>query len=282
VNESFAGRGRSGFTFGRLSSWTALVLALASTASPAAEAAGPSQPPPDPRVCGDGVVMQAVAALGYKGDADFWKGGPTACRLRPEDPSEAIVALTYTPGDEKTGFATTPEDDPGYDLDVVVVRTGDGSLVARSPRAHVESDAVRFEGIAIDTANYTLAPGLRAFGLRVEHAAHCYHCNYGTVELALYVQRGERLDRVLDTTVHETRGEWGDCDNPPSETIRTIKVLRAASHGLADLAFTTTTAVQPDDDAPAACKAGSPPTVEHAAVHFDGKAYKVPPAIDAR
>jgi hypothetical protein len=247
-----------------------------------------SEPPPDPYSCGDGkaTVMQAVHALGYKGDADFWWGEKTACRIRPDHPDEAIVALTYTHGDQLTGVATSPADDPGFDLDVVVIRTDDGSLVARNKGGgHIDSDAVRFEGFGIDTANYLLAPGQRAFGVHVGHSSQCYHCIFGQSELTLYLQHGNRLDAILDTVVDDTRGDpdSSDCTDLPTRTTRTIKVAPGASHGLADLLLTTTTKPEPDDDAQAACKAKSGSDENRAEtikVSFDGTKYPLPAGFD--
>ncbi|HTD29197.1 MAG TPA: hypothetical protein VK660_07395, partial [Xanthomonadaceae bacterium] len=244
-----------------------------------------AQPPPDPYACGDGVVMQAVKALGYKGDAEFWNSEQTACRLRPENSKQAIVALTYTHDDQRSGKATSPGDDPGYDLDVVILRLEDGSLVARTEHTgHVDSDAITFQGISIDTANYALAPGKRAFGLTIHHDSHCYACDYGQTDLTLYWQHGNKLDDILDTMVQETRGEGGgaDCDDIPTESTRTIKVAPTSSHGLADLLLTTTTKLSQYDDAEAvaACKdkskipAASVSTIK---LSFDGRSYPSPP-----
>lgn len=247
-----------------------------------AQSINASQPPSDPYACGDGIVMQAVAALGYKGDADFWSGEKTACRLRPGNPKEAIVALTYTHGDQLSGNATD-NDDAGFDLDLVIVRTDSGSLIARSAKgAHVDSDAITFETIVIDTANYMLAPGQRAFGVRVTHDSHCYHCNYGQTDLMLYLQHGKRLDPIFDAMINETRGEWGttDCDDLPTETTRTIKVASSASHGLSDLLLTTMSTPTPDDDIPAACK-DAPAHVDTVKLRFDGKTFPLPVAMDA-
>lgn len=280
-------RDRDGLVPMNLMLFAMLIVAMAS--SPASHAQTrplqASEPPVDPLACGEGIVMLAVQALGYKGDQDFWKGGQTACRLRPENPKQAILALTYTRGDQLSGVASA-DDAAGYDLDVVIVRTDDGSIVARNRQGgHIDSDAVRFEGIAIDTANYALAPGQRAFGIRVEHAAHCYHCNYGQTDLTLFLQHGKRLDAILDTMTHDSRGEWGtsDCDNLPTGRTRTIKIASSRSHGLADLLLTTTKTEADTDDAAAACQAKPETTAastDTIKVSFNGRSYLLPTGID--
>jgi hypothetical protein len=241
-----------------------------------------AQPPPDPYACGDGVVMLAVKALGYKGDADFWSREQTACRLRPENPKEAIVALTYTHGDQLSGMASDNNDN-GYDLDVLIVRTEDGTVAARNaPAAHIDSDAITFTGVGIDTADYALAPGRRAFGIRAGHVSHCYACDYGQTDLRLYLLRGNKLDDILDTMMDETRGEGdgSDCNDIPTVSTRTIKVAATKAHGLADLLLTTTSAMDPDvGSVAAACKDKSKiPTasVDTIKLSFNGRAYPVP------
>lgn len=281
-------RDRAGLVVMKRMLFAVLVVAMAS--SPASHAQTQpiqaSAPPVDPLACGEGMVMLAVQALDYKGGEDFWKGGQTACRLRPENPKQAILALTYTRGDQLSGNASA-DDAAGYDLDVVIVRTDNGSIVARNMQGgHIDSDAIRFEGISIDTANYALAPGQRAFGIRVDHAAHCYHCNYGQTDLTLFLQHGKRLDAILDTITHDSRGEWGtsDCDNLPTGRIRTIKIASSTSHGLADLLLTTTTNTEADtDDAAAACQAKPETTAastDTIKVSFNGRSYLLPTEID--
>jgi hypothetical protein len=244
-----------------------------------------AQPPPDPYACGDGVVMLAVKALGYNGDADFWSREQTACRVRPENPKEAIVALTYAHGDQLSGKASDNSDNSnGYDADVLIVRTEDGTVAARNaPAAHIDSDAITFTGVGIDTADYALAPGRRAFGIRAGHVSHCYACDYGQTDLRLYLLRGNKLDDILDTMMDETRGEGdgSDCNDIPTVSTRTIKVAATKAHGLADLLLTTTSAMDPDvgSVAVAACKDKSKiPTasVDTIKLSFNGRAYPVP------
>ena len=244
-----------------------------------------AQPPPDPYACSDSVVMLAVSALGYKGDSDFWNGEKTACRLRPENTKEAIVVLTYTHGDEHSGKASD-NNDTGYDVDVLVVRADNGSVVARNVTGgHIDSDAVSFDGIAIDTANYLLAPGERAFGVRIEHDAHCYQCVFGQTGLSLYLQRGKKLDDIMDMLVREAGGESDAtrCEDLPFEAKRAIVIAPAARHGLADLLVTTTVDRLDDESTAVACPAGPDRiTPKTDTLNFDGRAYPVPAEIDPK
>jgi len=234
-----------------------------------------------PHDCPQDLVRLAAQALGYAGDAEFWSGQTTACRIKPDDPAQAIVALTYFEGDQLSGTASAPADDPGYSLDVVVVRVADGQILARLEKNHIDSDGFRFDGIAIDTANYALAPGTRGFGLRIAHAAHCYGCLFAKTDLTLYVQAGPRLEAVLDATVDETNGEAdsSDCSALPTHTTRTLGVAPGASRGLADLRMRTSTRIL-QDAIPAGCKIqGSGNAVQTVTLHFDGERYGAPPGI---
>ncbi|MBV8503029.1 MAG: hypothetical protein JO006_15095 [Paucibacter sp.] len=235
----------------------------------------------DPLECPADTVLAAAKALGYAGDAEFWGGTQSACRLRPEDRGQAIVALTYVEGDQRTGVASAPQDDPGYSLDVVIVRVTDGSLVAHTPPGgHIDSDAVRFNGIAIDTASYMLSPGLRAFGVRTAHSTSCYGCLFGTNELTLYVQRGPVLTPVLGLTIGESSGEIDatDCSDQPSRMSRTLRGATSASHGYADLWLRTSISVRMED-LPDACKKNfkASATAKQILLRFDGQSYQ---AID--
>jgi hypothetical protein len=261
-----------------------LALAIGGTATPAAHA--DSSPAEDRLACAQGMPARAAAALDYPVDAGFWDDEwHTACRLDPAHPGRAIVALTYRKGEERTGEAADGrrDDDASYDLDVVVMNVADDTIVAhRHEPDAIMSDAIRYEGLRIDTARYQLAPGRRAFGIRMTHNSHCYQCAYGYTDLALYLQDGSRIDALLAIQVAETTNAFEDeCPDAITESTTTVGVGPRRSHGLADLLLTTTV----KGDAYAEAGSSSTCATEQSTTvtaHFDGRAYRLPTAGASR
>lgn len=243
-----------------------------------------SQPPVDPLACEDGTIARAADALGFGAGADFWSEWNAACRLDPSNAGHAIVALTYHPGEEQTGEARDDTDtDYLRDLDIVVLDLAhDAVLAHRHEAGAIPSDAIRFEGLSIDTGRYVLAPGKRAFGVRTSHSAHCYQCAYGDSDLALYLREGKRIQPLLQVRVGETRNaETPACPDAITESATEIDVGPGMQHGLADLSLRTTINTSANgEDAPVSCE---PPQTETVRARFDGHAYQLPPAAaDAR
>jgi len=112
------------------------------------------------------------------------------------------------------------------------------------------SDAVRLEGVGIDTGRYHLAPGVRAFGVTTANSAHCYQCAYSESALRLFVREGRRLRQVLEglapaeTTSDDDAAAPG-CIGATVETTRTIAVAPTRHAGYADLVVTTQVVSQP-------------------------------------
>ncbi|MHB8913128.1 MAG: PA3715 family protein [Lysobacter sp.] len=231
--------------------------------------------------CEDGMAARAATALGYQDDEDFWSGGFTACRLDPLDHRRAIVALSYRAGEQLAGQAPV-DSESNYDLDVVLMNVATGAIVAHRHRsAAIESDAIRYEGIGIDTARYLLAPGKRAFGIRTAHGAHCYQCVYSYSQMTLYLQDGKRIDPVLDLQVAEaTDASTETCPEGIGHADTTLTVGTGRSHGLADLEVKTTMKVErySEDGASATCGSDE---VTTAVARFDGHAYDLPGGSDA-
>ena len=152
-----------------------------------------------------------------------------SCKAWPGDPARHIVALVR-PQDGAT------DDAANYDLDLAMVHTQSGEILQHVLRkGAITSDAMRFDGIGLDTANYALAPGVRAFGVRTRHS-HMGGTSSSHETLSLYVPDGNELKPVLldlpmDSSV-SNRG--GEC-NEARETTRTLAMDGASSHGYAHL-----------------------------------------------
>ena len=99
----------------------------------------------------------------------------------------------------------------------------------------ITSDAMRFDGIAIDTANYALARGVRAFGVRTRHS-HLGGISSSDETLRLYVPQGSVLKPVLaELTMNTSANDRGGECNEARGTARTVAIGSASNQGYAQL-----------------------------------------------
>jgi hypothetical protein len=257
------------------------VLASAASAASAANAANAAGA--ERGVCPDDAIVNAAHALHFAGDADFWTESMAAtCRLDPDNPKHAFVALTYLPGEERSG---TPQRDSGAytrDLDVLVLDLSDATLLAhRHFPESIDDGGDRFEGVSIDTGRYFLARGKRAFGVRVLNATHCTCANSRHTNLTLFLRDGKELVPLLETDVSSAQAGYEQGTEQPAacEAIATqshsvLAVGSGTSHGLADLQLTETQTPSYDfEEDTARC----PPlerSQQTTTLHYDGQAYK--------
>jgi hypothetical protein len=241
----------------------------------AAQAA--SQPPVDPLECGSDVIVATAEALHFMADESFWTRPTTACRLDPMDKGRAIVALTYRAGEEKTGQELTTSEPDAYDLDLAIVDLATGNIISHIHEpAAIPHDAVTFDRLTIDTGRYILASGKRAFGIRIDHSAHCHDCLYETTELELYLPNGRRLQKILNTVVDETQSDpTNQCPDGAVRDQATLSIGNGENHGLADLILSTVTTLDNacgDKDA----KPEQATSRKTLTLRFDGHRYPIP------
>ncbi|MHA7057689.1 PA3715 family protein [Aquimarina sp. M1] len=72
------------------------------------------------------------------------------------------------------------------------------------------SDAIRLTEVSIDTANYRLADGKRAFGISLYYIGASRPNPYSSTTLSLFIQENDKLVRVLNS--FETQSHWGEWD----------------------------------------------------------------------
>ena len=115
------------------------------------------------------------------------------CKIWPADESKTIVVLPF-PNDIKGTIY--------YDVDVLLVDTQSGELIARNwePDAFY-SDAIELTDFEIDTARYQLNNESRAFGVRINFARHSYSFSFSDQLINLYVQKNEKLNRVVNKLI---------------------------------------------------------------------------------
>ncbi|MFC3650803.1 hypothetical protein ACFONN_04555 [Dyella humi] len=245
---------------------------LAQIKAQAAEVAA-HMPKVDPLACDRSTIVAAAKALHFTTQEDFWAGTNSSCRKDPSNTHQAIVALTYRAGEETTGKAQN-DTDGVYDLDVVSIDLATNAVLAHThqPQA-ISSDGVVFDSLTIDTARYILAPGQRAFGIRIDHSAQCYQCAYSFTELTLYLADGHQLKEILSINADVTRSTPTDaCPNAVSNSKTNVSIGKGTSHGPADIVLSTTTSTDAnsEDGQPKECSSTSSNTNT---IHFDGVRY---------
>lgn len=240
---------------------------FAITAPLAARAADgePNTPTPSP------AIAHALHALKAPADTRFQSWPGVAERT--------LVAWTTWHAEENI---TTPDEpnDGAIDLDVAVVETSSGRVMQHLHEQNAwMSDAMHFDGAGLDTANYALAPGVRAFGLR----AHSHHQGCAASEdevLRLFEIRGGELVRATGEDLAMKRStSWCDCQDDSTEMTRTLAIAPTRSSGHADLVWQEkkrTEHAERDDKAPQGCRTTVKQAVRRVVLRFDGQSYAVP------
>ncbi|MBU6959565.1 hypothetical protein KRR23_17725 [Pseudomonas sp. CVAP len=204
--------------------------------------------------------------------------GYSVCKDWPAYSGQTITALSQIEPD------STHSDEPDgmgmYDLKLAVVSNVDGKPLAHYSKASVfSSDAIRFDGLSIDTARYKLTSDLRAFGVRAGFTGLSRANPFGESRLSLYVREGNTLRPVLEQLVIESGGgEWDtNCAGEFSNIKRTLDIAKTSSHGFADLIVKSVTTGSQDSVKNGECE--SKDTVGKTVLttlRYDGQRYVVP------
>lgn len=191
----------------------------------------------------------------------------------PGDPARSIVVLVR----EQDGAT---DEIAQYDLDVLVVKTETGEVLQRRQEiGAIGSDAIHFDGIGLDTANYTLARDVRAFGVRIRHS------HYGVTStseegLSLYVPSGDVLNRVLfNLKINSSVGDRGGDCNEAHEAWRTLAVGSYRDHGYAQLIVTDNRTDREVKVRKGGCQEVAKKSTSRYVLKFDGTHYVVPPEL---
>lgn len=198
------------------------------------------------------------------------------CKVNPGDSSQVLAALPFV--DEAS------EDQSLYGLEVLVADAASGKVIAHwyQPAA-IESDAYRFTGLKLDTARYQLAPGQRAFGVRISHEGSSRVNPFGSETLSLYLNDGSRLRQIMNkVVVSDNSGEWdGSCAGDFNETTRTLSLGKPGKNGFVSLRFTEKSVdqhnvVNSDGECDYRTKA---PVTATFTLDYDGSQYPVPKGL---
>jgi hypothetical protein len=193
----------------------------------------------------------------------------------PDDVPEEAVLKTWPGVADRTLVAWTDDADAAgdaVDLGVLVVRTSTGEVLQRTREARAfASEAVQFDHIELDTAGYALAPGVRAFGVRI-FARHLGYVAEDTTTLLLFEPDGAALRRVLalQTLGHLATRDCGE----GHDVARSVAIGRTTTRGHADLVVHERSEATPDGSAhPDRCHPAIRRSERTVTLRFDGARY---------
>lgn len=201
----------------------------------------------------------------------------SVCKVSPADPGRTLAALTFVESGDADGDAT-------YGLEVLSADSKTGAIKSHVYQSGaINSDAIQFRTLSLDTARYQLAAGVRAFGVRMEYTGSSRVNPYSATVLNLYVEEGQKLRKVLDDLkTSESNGEWdGNCEGDFSQTNRTLSIGKTASKGFATLVLDSKSvashSVPKGDDCD---NTDDKPELKKTELSYNGSAYDVPKELN--
>jgi len=138
----------------------------------------------------------------------------------------------------------------------------------------------KLEGIEIDTGQYSVAPGVRAFGVRARNSMTVFKVPTDGEELALFVVRGKDIVNVLaNADMRLSYSNRGDaCDEQRRDVMRVLVVDTTITNGFRDLLVKeriTDSAGRQEASGECRVTPTSVKTSEHR-MRYDGSKYVVP------
>jgi len=203
----------------------------------------------------------------------------TLCKVWPAYDDQTIVATSTF----KPDSADANNDGGNVDLELALIHSSSSKRLAsyRKKDAYY-SDAVAYEGLAIDTARYKLTPNDRAFGIRSSFEHSSSVSPYNKIELALYLKQGDALRPVLEgLVISKSTGEWdGNCAGQGESTQSTVDIGKTLHNGFADLVVSSTVTVTENVVVDGECQDSSKTLkTTRVTLIYDGKHYVVPEAL---
>ena len=149
----------------------------------------------------------------------------------------------------------------------------------------MNDDAVAIRGIEFDTARYGLAPGVTAFGLRIDMANHSQPNPFNETDLRLYAISGNALQAVLDGLA--VAGHGGEGDTSCAGSFHSSQVSLAMSptihrgyHDIVAVERQDTDEPLPDKDGECQSHPGKSVSRTYR-LRYDGHRYPVPAELKA-
>ncbi|WP_344760386.1 hypothetical protein [Luteimonas lutimaris] len=225
--------------------------------------------------CPDGVVesLRVSDAFGEIPPPDYpMNVVAETCKVWPYDTDRLLVAVAYS-NDESFGNRSVQ-------VRVAMLDARDQRLLAGYVMDKEEDAGFELskEGLALDTARYDLAPGVRAFGVVVDNEAHngCPDYSYDR-ELTLLVVDGTNLRPVLRQDLFAwMRVEGEPCSMSMGKVVtdnaNVFLAMAGESHaGYRDMRLTakiTRYTNEPDRDGTERTRS------EHRLLRYDGRRYR--------
>lgn len=200
----------------------------------------------------------------------------SVCRRWPARPELTLLATPVWRDDE---------DGPTREGDVEVLVLDTDTLAARAwtvLSGALDSDAIFFDGMHLDTARYQLAADTLAFGLRLQRRNGSGPNPFTEEQLRLLAVKADTVRELAPPMVLRSyQAEWDTrCEGDASEVSRTLSVGTARAHGLADLVVRerrVSTHSWMDGET---CRGQDTPVDgERRVLRFDGRRYAVPEAL---
>lgn len=197
----------------------------------------------------------------------------SACKVSPADPGRTLAALTFVESSDADSDAT-------YGLEVLSADSKTGAIKSHVYESGaINSDAIQFSSLSLDTARYQLASGVRAFGVRVNYSGSSRVNPYGATALHLYIDEGQKIRKVLNNLkISENNGEWdGNCEGDFSASKRTLSIGKSANKGFATLILDSTdTATHSAPNGDNCDDKDEPPVLKKTELTYNGSQYDVP------
>ncbi|TRC89125.1 hypothetical protein FJV80_10230 [Mesorhizobium sp. WSM4310] len=149
----------------------------------------------------------------------------------------------------------------------------------------MNDDAVAIRGIEFDTARYGLAPGVTAFGLRIDMANHSQPNPFNETDLRLYAISGNALRAVLDGLAVAGYGGEGDAScagsfHSSQVSLAMSPTIHRGYHDIIAVERQDTDEPLPDKDGECQSHPGKSVSRTHR-LRYDGSRYPVPAALKA-
>lgn len=202
------------------------------------------------------------------------------CRVWPADTSLTLMAVPLLGEWQEDGSYR----DGDLDLLVVDTTTLHPRATLRLPGA-MSSDAVRIEGVSLDTARYRLSADVRAFGVRISRSGSSQPNPFSDTRLQLFVLDKDRLTPVTGQIVMNLfSGEWDTrCTGEFNDVERTLEVEPPPAQGFATLRVREriTGIINREDAAGQCVEDRHTLPVKHYTLQPKGRSYPLPEAITA-
>ncbi|MGE8686458.1 MAG: hypothetical protein ACN6PJ_04925 [Achromobacter sp.] len=212
-------------------------------------------------------------------NADYGAPFSVTCKAWPANPDLLLAAVPLMQD------GPDPNDGHEGDLDVLVLdrQTLQVRQQLRLPDL-MSDDAVRITQVSFDTARYDVAPGQRAFGIRIDREGASRANPFAQTSLRLFTINGTELDLVLDgLIVNSSSGEWDtNCAGEFNERAVSLAMGGAQGQGYRDIIATEShsasrAAPQDGDCVERPINKGR---TRHT-LRFDGEQYRIPGPLRA-